>query len=398
MSNTFIEFFSNEALENIMVLLKYKPDNLIFIGQKHNMVTRKINNTKQFAKNVSPDTKLRFIEVSRDNIDEIIRVIEELCDEFPDCQFELTGGAELVLIAYGIVSAKRKLNSLRIDPYTNIEIVNNDRANAKLNPDLSTSVEDNIILHGGVMTQYSGRNEWKFTPEFLANVREIWDIAKLDIPGWIKACNEIAEAIKKCPHDSSYMYRIPRRLLTSSSELLLMLEGIHMIKDMTVSQTHLAFRFKNKWIQQIVSKVGNILELHVYEVVTRKGSIFTSAEIGAIIDWDGKMASHSYDSSYDTTNEIDVIAMRNVVPTFISCKIGKADSLALHELETITTRFGGGYARKALVMAQSVNGSSGGQSFFKQRAKDMQIWVIDNVASMSDEELMRRLKISQDLS
>ena len=90
-------------------------------------------------------------------------------------------------------------------------------------------------------------------------------------------------------------------------------------------------------------------------------------------------------------NEIDVILMRNVCPIFISCKSGKAGGLALHELATVSRKFGGKYARKALVLAKSCDDTAGAQ-FFKQRAKDMHIWIIDDVYRMSDEQLLHKLK------
>ena len=93
----------------------------------------------------------------------------------------------------------------------------------------------------------------------------------------------------------------------------------------------------------------------------------------------------------ETINEIDVILMRNAVPTFISCKSGRADSKALHELETVTSRFGGRYAKKVLVMATPCEVAASGGTYFKQRAKDMHIWVIDDVYSMTDAQLLRRL-------
>ena len=42
-------------------------------------------------------------------------------------------------------------------------------------------------------------------------------------------------------------------------------------------------------------------------------------------------------------------------------------------------------------MALPADNSASGTSFFKQRAKEMHIWVIDNVYSMSDEVLLNKL-------
>ena len=83
--------------------------------------------------------------------------------------------------------------------------------------------------------------------------------------------------------------------------------------------------------------------------------------------------------------------MKKVCPIFISCKSGKAGGAALHELETVSRKFGGKYARKALILARPCDDTTGTQ-FFKQRAKDMHIWIIDNVFKLTDEELLERLK------
>ena len=181
-----------------------------------------------------------------------------------------------------------------------------------------------------------------------------------------------------------------------------MLRNKNMLKDYSADNKRIRFRFKNDSIKNIVTKTGNILELHVYEVASRRPEIFTDEIIGAMIDWNGdknddekKEFVSNYqrymNATYDTINEIDVILMQSSVPIFISCKSGKASSNSLHELETVTSRFGGKYARKALAMAMPCDKSASGTSFFKQRAKEMHIWVIDDIYSMTDEELLNKL-------
>ena len=62
MSGIYVEFFSDEALENVMCLLQYKPEKLIFLGHKSTMLTRKIKSLTKFAELKSKDTELEFIE------------------------------------------------------------------------------------------------------------------------------------------------------------------------------------------------------------------------------------------------------------------------------------------------------------------------------------------------
>jgi hypothetical protein len=42
-------------------------------------------------------------------------------------------------------------------------------------------------------------------------------------------------------------------------------------------------------------------------------------------------------------------------------------------------------------MALHLESSSSGNSFFRERAKEMHIWVIDNIYHMTDEELLNKL-------
>ncbi len=414
MESVYVEFFSSEALENVMVLLKYKPDLIIYIGHKHDMITKKIESLKKFKDRISPDTELKFIEVPRDDFDFCVNTLNNIADKYPSAQFELSGGGELILMAFGFVSATRKLTTLRIDPFTNVEIRMNDGGKpSRTYFPVNITVADNMVLHGGSLTPLTGTTStWKFSDDFREDVRAIWKVSCSLRARWTKYCSVIEECIKSNQPDDTGLYILPKSGLGDSIEVFERLNRINVLKDFSHRNKSIAFRFKNDMIRHIITKTGNILELHVYEVATRSKN-FNDAVIGAVIDWDGKTYTYdesgnislvnykgsdrgyNYTSNYyqsvDTINEIDVILMRGVLPTFISCKSGRAGSSALHELQTITRRFGGNYAKKILIMACPVDKSPSGTSYFKQRAKDMHIWVIDDVYSLSDEALLSKL-------
>ncbi|SCW43314.1 hypothetical protein SAMN05660484_00985 [Eubacterium ruminantium] len=408
MSGTFVEFFSEEALENVMVILKYKPDRVVYVGHKSNMITKKINSLRAFVARTSPNTELKFVEVSRDNLDQIIDTLMELVEKYKDAKFELTGGGELILIAFGFVSSKIPVETLRIDPYTGTEIDFSGSTPTRSASHIQMSVADNMVLHGGSLTNLTGSySTWKFTDDFRNDIRAIWEIAKSIKSKWNKCTANIEEVVKNFPPDETGLYTLPRSGLGEATELLFKLKNIGVVKDLYIAKRTVSFYFKNEMIRHVVTKTGNILELHVYDVATSNNSKFTDAVIGAMIDWNGdndkkpfEEQQQQYDNStnIDTINEIDVILMRDTIPTFISCKSGKVGSVALHELQTVTSRFGGKYALKVLVMATPCDNSSSGVSFFKQRAKDMHIWVIDDVYSMSDEALRQKLLKIQGIS
>lgn len=404
MSNVYVEFFSSEALENVMCLLQYKPDKIIYLGHKSTMLTRKMESLKAFAKLRAPETELEFIEVPRDDLDGCIMQLADISDKYPDAIYELTGGGEMILIAFGFISATRNMNTLRIDPYTGLEVkMLPDKKPTQSRDHINISVKENMILHGGQLTRQTGNySTWSFTDEFKADIRSIWSIAKELKSRWNRYCATIEDVLKDFPADESGLYILPKSTLGDSITLFDKLNKKNMLRDFSFDAKRIRFRFKSSAIRHIVTKTGNILELHVYEVASRRPDVFTDQIIGAVIDWKADKSSEEkaeyidqyqryMNESYDTINEIDVILMRSCSPLFISCKSGKAGSTALHELETVTSRFGGKYANKALAMALPCEKSASGTSFFKQRAKEMHIWVIDDIYNMDDEQLLKRL-------
>ncbi len=401
MGGCFVEFFSEEALENITVLLKYKPERIIFLGHKHNMLTKKMKSLQNFAEMTSPSTAIEFIEVPRDDFELCVKTINDILTEHPNARFELTGGGEMLLIAFGYISSKKAIKTLRIDPYTGTEVDFSGDEVTKVDGQVHMTVMQDIILHGGTLTRSSGSfATWEFTEDFRKDVQKIWDLSKALNHKWNKYCSIIEDVIKKYPADENDFYTLPKSELDDAVNLFYRLRDLDALRGFVTEKREIIFQFKNKMIKNIVTKTGNILELHVYEVASRRKDIFNDYVISAVIDWDGEIkeprlsAPENPEAMYrdpETINEIDVILMHNVVPTFISCKSGRVDSKALHELQTVTSRFGGKYAKKAIVMATPCNEKTSGTNFFKQRAKDMHIWVIDNVYEMSDEQLLKKL-------
>ena len=111
------------------------------------------------------------------------------------------------------------------------------------------------------------------------------------------------------------------------------------------------FVYKNAEIKQMIWDSGSILEMYTYLLESQKEDM-TDCRVGVHIDWDGVVQQAG---NPDVLNEIDVMSIRNNLATFISCKIGSVDQMALYELETVANRFGGKYAKKVLATAQPLS-------------------------------------------
>ena len=386
-----VKFYSEEPLENVMAMMKYKPEKIIFLGHKDNMITKRINDIKHFRDIRCPNVNLEFKEVPKDDLDGAIDMLTGIIRDYPGIRFELTGGSELILIALGCIAARMDVKKLRIDPFTGKEIDINGGEIITSDYKYHLSIAEDIVLHGGSLTDQTGSfADWRFTDDFRADIRTMWGICSGYRGKWNKYCARIDELRKAIPDQNEGWEELYKKPLGEAIEFIRDFNEAGLLKNFRETNNKVEFKFKNDMIKRVVGKAGNILELHVYEVATREEYLFTDAIIGAHIDWTGERRTYE-NTGYDTLNEIDVILMKEVCPIFISCKSGKFGGNALHELETVSRKFGGKYARKALIMSRACDDTVGMQ-YFKQRARDMHIWIIDDVFRLSDEQLLNKLK------
>jgi len=83
---------------------------------------------------------------------------------------------------------------------------------------------------------------------------------------------------------------------------------------------------------------------------------------------------------------------RGMVPFFVSCKNGNVDVNEIYKLHTVSTRFGGKYAKKILIVACPDQNQEANGSYFKTLAKELDVRVVDSfeekyITELDDEEL-----------
>ena len=85
------------------------------------------------------------------------------------------------------------------------------------------------------------------------------------------------------------------------------------------------------------------------------------------------------------TNEIDVVAVRGIRPTFISCKTCEIHTEALNELAILRDRFGGEVSRAIIVSTERT------RTVTRNRARELDIEVID-LNELDAAQLLARVK------
>lgn len=410
---TAVEFFDRTPIENIISSLTTIPDKIIFIGEKK--LTEQFDSVyKSFLNKRNLKIEIAYQNINKNDINAIVTALSEIVEAEEECVFDLTGGGDLVLVAMGMVYQKykgvKKIQMQRFNVNNGVVTDCDNDGTILYSGKPELSVEENIVLHGGVI-RYKKDGEdrtyqWDLSEDFVRDIEMMWKICKKD-PGYWNAQINVLEAMNAFSTDVNslevsvpvsnvreYMKLTGTKAL-SIRDLLETLNQHKLIYGYVDDGQVISFGYKNEQVKKCLTKAGMVLELKVLVVAMKLRHkdgkpYYTDAMNGVYIDWDGELHT-SADEKKDTENEIDVVLMKGMTPIFISCKNGQVGMDELYKLETVTNRYGGVHAKKRLI-ATYLGKKSQSIEYFRQRAKDMDIKVIADVHTMSDDEFAREIK------
>ena len=410
---TYIEFFDKTAIENLCACLSMLPDEVILVGDNEKVMKRHIANYEKVFGNRGQEVHFSCRTVSRWETEKVVQVLDEIVNNYEDCVFGITGGDEIVAFALGIVYERNKDKNIQVHK---ISIQNNTIYDCDMDGktiDLHTpqlSVEENIQIYGGEIV-YSDVNGgktylWDLNPAFVKDVQTMWEICKEKPRDWnaqigvFEVIGEVGTtsedgltvtasvgAVKNYYQNHTGKYRIQKGLIKN-----LLSKGL--LKDFDETSETVSITYKNPQVKKCLTQAGQALEMKVYltakQLLNEEGApVYNDVVNGVEIDWDGKYHG-DVEGGFDTTNEIDVFLMHNLIPVLVSCKNGDVTADELYKLSTVAERFGGKYAKKVLV-ASVINELRQSKTLL-QRAHDMGIVVITDKDLMNDTKFAKKLK------
>ncbi len=381
------EFLGNEPIENVITCMNFQCDKTVFFG--YNEVIQKYRDTTvNFLKKYCGVQQVVFHALSHNNLQSILKTMRKEIEyelvQNNEIYFDVTGGESLILIAFGIISTEFDAPMHLYDIVRNELIELDEGAKREISRNVPAQkvkldIDRYIELKGGVIN-YNLQSDLKdiADEEFENDVANMWQVAKKFGQYW----NPFSEFLRNymIPDVNLYVSKnasyIVSLLMQSESklktpaklnEILDDLADAGLLTGVQHANGRYAFRFKNQNIKDCIWEGGSILELHTFQ---KERKISDDCKVGVHIDWDGKI---HYQAGMDVLNEVDVMSLTGNIPTFISCKTGKMGSNqtlhALYELETVTRRFGGKYAKKVLVTAQPLG------DIYLERAEELGIEV-----------------------
>lgn len=386
-----IEFFSDEPLDNVVSSLKFKYDKVIFFGYSDEAMDDIAKDTvRHFL--MLPHigvSKVKFVDLPDKSYAQIERAIEKRIEKETnagnECFIDLTGGDELALAPAGMLSTKYQIPMSIIDiEENNVQLLAFTEKYDKLpRRDIHLKLEEFFHLHRAVIdwTQHKDENKGFYTPEFVDTINRLQNYTRRMGAEW----NRLSSAMAYLSSDQEINIcqprcEIERAARVSNYALHKIIKNIErlyhnkFLTDYTYDGGYLRFSFPSAMSQDILCSAGAILEHYTYcKVLSNKGA--DDCGIGYHLDWEGDgNPGYTQPDSDDVINEIDVVYIKNNIPTFISCKnLNVSGNQPLYELETVADRFGGSYAHKVLFA------SGGASKSVMNRAKEMGIRIIRDI-------------------
>lgn len=398
---TYIEFFDKNATDNICACLTQRPERVVMVGRDGKEMQRSVASLKRVLNGRGLKTEFIIRTVNPNNLSTVVSRLEEIVEQYGDCVVDLTGGYDLYLVALGIVFNKRvdkKIELIRFNVQSERVYDCDGNGYPKLSDFPKLRVDENITAYGGEVVW----TKWDDSEELFADIEALWSICRRDVKKWnnliaiLEGAEQVSEADKPVETVArvSAMSAVTERLITKSTIDFAILDELRekgFIREYSYKDGTFRIKYKGAQVKRCLTKAGQVLEMKAYLSAIRATDeagerVYNDVKNGVCIDWDGR------DGDNDTENEIDVMMMHSLIPVFISCKNGFVSMDELYKLNTVAQRFGGRYAKKALIAsALDLNGSFGRS--FKMRADDMGIKVIANeIVNMTDEEINRKFR------
>ena len=400
---TIIEFYDKTSLDNIAGALLCEVDHIILIGDNRGKMAESKVIYDKILQGRGKNTTISYMSVNRNKLSAIVNVLTKLISNEESYIFDLTGGDDLCLVAVGILMQTfgEQIQCHRFNFRNNTLYDCDADGNVCATLPFRLSVDECISIYGGRVIRDDNAPlhtfRWRLEGDFIDDLNIMWNICKRDVSLWNVKTSILGSACDLAKIGESMEYHSDVGIFHTALDnkhidfdhykgFLYELERNSLISSLNIGE-QVSFIFKNNQVKRCITLPGQILELVVatkmQTIMNEDGEpLYQDINVGVVIDWD----TEEKNEQYPTINEIDVLAMKDMIPIFVSCKNGNFDETELYKLKTVAERFGGKYAKKVLV-ATKLDKFGLKSDFLKARMRDMDIKYIENLAVMSDEEI-----------
>ena len=400
---TVIEFYDRNDIENITSVLLLRPERIVFVGDSKKQIRRAIARYEPILAARGITTEMEACSVNRNDLASIVTTLSGLVEEHGECLFDLAGGEEFFHLAVGILMERygNRVSVHRLNLENSVLTTATAAATDRRTERLSITVDEYIALYNGRVI--TAPNEpvhtypWELTDELRADVDLMFEICRQNEALWNATATMLGFLTCDSPGKLSYEISIKRATaeiarknhrFNLSESIMGPLAKAGLIRRSLIAGV-LSLEFKNEAIKRCLTIAGQVLELSVAmlmrDLKTDDGApLYSDVRVGAVIDW----APDEGGELIRTLNEIDVIAMKDGIPIFISCKNGDFTTEECYKLRTVAAKFGGALARTVIVATETAR-LGPRLLHLRARAEEMGIRLVEIEDEMSQADLAR---------
>lgn len=357
---------------NILATQEFNPSIVYFIKDKDSeekMKTLRLYYEKNFSK-----IKVEEFSVEEGDKEGLEKIIKNIKDN--NVLINLTGGNKINSLILLEACIREKLVALYIDIKKKImyEFKENILIHEKTFEDLE--IDDIVKASGGKIVEDSSE---------LCNKKDLIYFAEKisgNLELWHKYKQQLYDA-SIFEHDSKEPQRIYIHTQTLENEEVNLLDKI-LLKLNEMNEINykkqndkITVDFNNDYLKAFIFKSGTWLEIETNKLINKIEEV-DETKNGVMFLWN--------DANQSVRNELDVVAVKDSVPIFISCKDSdKYNEMALNELNVYASKFGGENSYKILVATKEPI-----KSPVRIRAKEMGINLI--IFDGNEENFIKEVK------
>ena len=371
--DTLIELCDERPMENVLATDVFRPKRTVFICEKA-MANDKDAQKKlrEYFRYRGVDTELDFFSAKQYSASSVLTELKKVVSMYPECVLDITGGTDDELFASGLLCAEKDIPvftySIKLNRFFNI-----NRASFPdgLECTVQYCVEDFFRMAGGAMR--SGRVDNRILSNYSEIFEPFFNIYLENRRNWgniITYMQQISrprsEGEIPLSVSGEYVQKGARgKRIEAPVKALRAFEKIGMIRELNITAGEkVEFSFADRQIRSWLRDIGGVLELYTYKLFCDSG-LFNDVRTSVVVDWEKNSDRNG------VTNEIDVMAVKNVTPVFVSCKTCAVSTEALNELAILRDRFGGSAANAMIVTTER------GTAPMRSRAQELAIQVIE---------------------
>ena len=357
MINILISQVDEHNESSILATKEFNPEMIYFIEDK--LYQDKANTLKIYYEKNFKNVKLEIFDVEEGNKKALEKIIDNVKEK--NIIVNLTGGKRINSLILLDLCIKEKLTAVYID----------------IKKQIMYEFKDDIVKSsGGKIVEDSSelcnKKDLIYFAEQISNNLGLWHNYKQKLYE-----SSIFE------HDSNEPQRIYiHTQILENEEINLLDKILSKLKEMNEinyrkEKDKITVNFNNYYLKAFIFKSGTWLEIEINKLINSIEEV-DEAKNGVMFLWN--------DENQAVRNELDVVAVKDSVPIFISCKDSdKYNEMALNELNVYAEKFGGENSYKILVATKEPI-----KSPVRTRAKEMGIHLI--IFDGNEEKFIKEIK------